>query len=598
MQAVPASVKTVNLAGEALPETLVNEIYVSTSATKVYNLYGPTEDTTYSTYTLTRQREKVLIGKPLPNSQVYVLDPEGNPQPIGVPGELFLAGEGLARGYFGRPDLTRERFVRNPFGPAGSRMYKTGDLCRWLPNGNLEYLGRLDHQVKLRGFRIELGEIESVLDSHGSVRKSVVMAREDQPGQRQLVAYVVPNPDLHTTKKEDSAGTLNAERLAQWAATFDEAYRKGGTGEDATFNIAGWNSSYDGKPIPPEQMRVWVETTVERILALQPKRIWEIGCGTGLLLFRIAPRAEFFRGTDVSAAAIDFLQKQIHRPELRLPNVDLACKAAHEFDGANETFNTIVINSVIQYFPNLDYLISVITAAVERVESGGNLFIGDVRSFPLLETFHASVQLHQAPGSLSCAELQQRIRKDIQREGELLVDPEFFTTLRAKLPRISHVEIHLKRGSAHNELTRFRYDAVLHVGDAPPPELSCTWHDWGRESLSVASLREALKRMPDALGVTHVPNFRISQDVAALAALKDGPTPNTVGELKDFVGREPRFVVEPEDLWNIAEELGYQAEIRPSATPTDGTFDVLFRKKAVSGAIRFPSETGAARSLD
>jgi len=597
MQAVPASVKTVNLAGEALPETLVNEIYASTSVAKVYNLYGPTEDTTYSTYTLTRPQEKVTIGEPLPNSQAYVVDPEGNPQPVGVPGELFLAGEGLARGYFGRPDLTRERFVRNPFGPAGSRMYKTGDLCRWLSNGNLEYLGRLDHQVKLRGFRIELGEIESVLDSHHSVRKSVVIAREDQPGQKQLVAYVVPNSDLQPTKKEDSADTLNAERLAQWAATFDEAYRKGGTGEDATFNISGWNSSYDGKPIPPEQMRVWVETTVERILALQPKRVWEIGCGTGLLLFRIAPRAEFFRGTDVSAAAIDFLQKQVHRPELRLPNIALACTAAHEFDGVSETFNTIVINSVIQYFPNLDYLTSVITAALERVENGGSIFIGDVRSFPLLEAFHTSIQLHQAPGSLSCTELQQRIRKNIQREGELLVDPEFFTTLRAKLPRITHVEIHLKRGSAHNELTRFRYDVVLHVGNTSPSELACTWRDWGR-SLSITSVRELLKGMPDALGVIRIPNARLSRDVAALVALKDGSTPNTVGELKDFIDREPRSAVEPEDLWTIAEEFGYAAEIRPSTTPNDGTFDVVFRKEAASGTVRFPSETTAARPPD
>jgi amino acid adenylation domain-containing protein len=598
MQAVPASVRTVNLAGEALPETLVSDIYSSTSVEKVYNLYGPTEDTTYSTYTLTSTGQKVTIGKPLPNTQAYVLDPEGNPQPVGVPGELFLAGEGLARGYFGRPDLTRERFVRNPFGPAGSRMYRTGDLCRWLLDGNLEYLGRLDHQVKLRGFRIELGEIESVLDSHDSVRKSVVMAREDQPGQKQLVAYVVPKSDLQPTKKNESADTLNAERLAQWAATFDEAYRNGGTGEDATFNISGWNSSYDGKPIPPEQMRVWVETTAERILALKAKRVWEIGCGTGLLLFRIAPKTEFFRGTDVSPAAIDFLQKQLHRREMRLANVAVDCKAAHEFDGVKEKFDAVVVNSVIQYFPNLDYLMGVINGALEVVEGGGCIFIGDVRSFPLLEAFHTSIQLHQVPDSLTCAELQERIRKSIQREGELLVDPEFFATLSTKLPRISHVEIHLKRGQAHNELTRFRYDVVLHVGDNLPQELSCDWLSWDRDSLNLASLREQLKSRPDALGITRIPNARISKDVAALAALKHGPVPNTVGELKDFLNREPNAGIEPEDFWGIAEELGYAAEIRPSQAAVDGTFDVVFRRPNANEIVRFPSETHAMRPLD
>lgn len=189
--AVPASVKTVNLAGEVLPESLVNEIYASTSVEKVYNLYGPTEDTTYSTYTLTKPNRPVTIGKPLPNTQAYVVDRYGNPQPVGIPGELYLAGDGLAQGYYGRPDLTAERFVRNPFGGKSARMYKTGDLCRWLADGNLEYLGRLDHQVKLRGFRIELGEIEAALAKHESVRQCLVMAREDEPGMKRLVAYVV-----------------------------------------------------------------------------------------------------------------------------------------------------------------------------------------------------------------------------------------------------------------------------------------------------------------------------------------------------------------------------------------------------------------------
>jgi len=195
--AVPESVKTINLAGEALPEALVNDIYSSTSVEKVYNLYGPTEDTTYSTYTLTRPNRAVTIGRPLPNTQAYVLDSHGSPQPIGIPGELHLAGAGLARGYYGRPDLTGERFLGDPFREGrDARMYRTGDLCRWLAQGELEYLGRLDHQIKLRGFRIELGEIEAVLGKHPSVRQCLVMAREDQPGLKRLVAYVVASGGL------------------------------------------------------------------------------------------------------------------------------------------------------------------------------------------------------------------------------------------------------------------------------------------------------------------------------------------------------------------------------------------------------------------
>ena len=190
MKAVPSSVLTINLAGEALPESLAREIYQQTSVRKLYNLYGPTEDTTYSTYTLVPPSGEVTIGRPIANTQAYILDARRQAVPIGVPGELYLAGDGLARGYYGRDDLTAERFVANPFS-AGTRMYRTGDRCRYRADGTIEYFGRIDNQVKLRGFRIELGEIEAVLNQHESVRQSLAMVREDIPGNPQLVAYVV-----------------------------------------------------------------------------------------------------------------------------------------------------------------------------------------------------------------------------------------------------------------------------------------------------------------------------------------------------------------------------------------------------------------------
>jgi len=194
MGGVPSSVRVVNLAGEALLTTLAQQIYQETSVDKVYNLYGPTEDTTYSTFTMVPRGGEVTIGKPLLNTQAYIVDKNLKPAPIGVPGELYLAGDGLARGYFGRDDLTNERFVPNPFSSSrGARMYRTGDLCRFLANGEIEYLGRIDNQVKIRGFRIELEEIETVLSRHPSVESAVVIAREDIPGDKRLLAYVVPS---------------------------------------------------------------------------------------------------------------------------------------------------------------------------------------------------------------------------------------------------------------------------------------------------------------------------------------------------------------------------------------------------------------------
>ena len=188
IQGVPDSLRTVVLAGEALPSSVVDEIAAHTSVERIWNLYGPTESG-YATGTQVSPGKKITIGKPIANIQGYILDTRLRPVPIGVAGELYLAGAGLAQGYYRRDDLTRDRFITNPFG-TGERMYKTGDLCRWLADGNIEYLGRIDQQVKIRGFRIELGEIESVLNSYPGVQQSVVLAREDVPGQKQLVAYI------------------------------------------------------------------------------------------------------------------------------------------------------------------------------------------------------------------------------------------------------------------------------------------------------------------------------------------------------------------------------------------------------------------------
>src|SRR6185295_19016717 len=188
MGGIPDSVRVVNLAGEPLPATLVEQIYQSPTIQKVYDLYGPTETTVYSTFALRKAGEPATIGRPLSNEQIYLLSATGQPVPVGVAGVMYIGGDGLARGYLHRPELTAEKFVPDPFGEhPGARLYKTGDLARYLPNGNIEFLGRIDNQVKIRGFRIELREIESALKSHGDVAQVVVIAREDEPGDKKLV---------------------------------------------------------------------------------------------------------------------------------------------------------------------------------------------------------------------------------------------------------------------------------------------------------------------------------------------------------------------------------------------------------------------------
>ncbi|HET6233025.1 MAG TPA: amino acid adenylation domain-containing protein, partial [Longimicrobiaceae bacterium] len=204
MGAIPSTVRTFNLGGEALPNGLAQGLYALGHVDKVLNLYGPTEDTTYSTWSRVEDGgAKVYIGRPVANTQAYVADASLQPVPIGVPGELYLAGDGLARGYLNRPALTAERFIPDPFAAEpGARMYRVGDLVRWTDAGVLDYLGRLDHQVKIRGFRIETGEIESALTRHPAVQAAAVIDREDAPGDRRLVAYVVTAADVEVTIAE------------------------------------------------------------------------------------------------------------------------------------------------------------------------------------------------------------------------------------------------------------------------------------------------------------------------------------------------------------------------------------------------------------
>lgn len=196
---VPANTRILNLAGEALKPTLVQQAYQLENIQRVYNLYGPTEDTTYSTYALLEKDSPLTppIGRPIANTQAYVLDRQGQPVPMGVPGELYLGGDGVARGYLNRPDLTAEQFIPDPFsGRVGARLYRTGDLVRYQPDGTLDFLGRLDRQVKIRGFRIELGEVEAILSEHPAVREVAIITREYKPGNHRLVAYLTVPPEL------------------------------------------------------------------------------------------------------------------------------------------------------------------------------------------------------------------------------------------------------------------------------------------------------------------------------------------------------------------------------------------------------------------
>jgi amino acid adenylation domain-containing protein len=548
---------------------------------RLVNHYGPTENTVVATYAPIEPSdspEAPPIGRPIDNVRGYVLDRYGNPVPAGVPGELFLGGEGLARGYLNRPELTAGKFVPSHLDlEPGERLYRTGDLVRFRPDGNLEFLGRLDHQVKVRGFRIELGEIESALAQHPAVQECVVMAREDNPGDKRLAAYVVPKPEAGT----DGALTseeCQAYQVSQWLQIYEETYRQPTPQPDPRFNIVGWNSSYTGLPIPAEEMREQVDRTVGRLRGLRPERVLEIGCGTGLLLFPLAPGCRHYVGTDFSAAALEYVGRQAAAAEL--PHVSLLQRVADDFQGlAPGSFDTVVLNSIVQYFPSADYLLRVLEGAVRMVAPGGHVFVGDVRSLPLLETFAAAVELHRAGPSLSAADLRERVRRRVRQEQELAIAPEFFSALARRLPGIARVEVMLKRGRHRNELTQFRYDVILLIGEETPAGGGCEPQLW-EELGDAGALRRLLSEgRPEAVAVSGIPNARLTAELKALELLADPAGPDTVRALRhELGGADPG--VDPEDIWDLGEELGYEAHVYWSPSGPPGSFDVVLRRSA------------------
>jgi amino acid adenylation domain-containing protein len=311
---IPRSVITVNLAGEPLAQSLVDKLYADCFVHRVYDLYGPTEATTYSTFTLRQRGGKATIGRPISNTHIYILDRHLRPVPIGVPGELYIGGDGLARGYLNRPELTAEKFIPDPFiTEPGARLYRTGDLARFLPDGNIEYLGRLDHQVKIRGFRIELGEIESVLGGHPAVREAVVVVREDVPGDKRLVAYLTAKEGepANVSELRDLLQTKLPEYMVPSAfVTLDR------------FPLTP-NGKVDRKALPmpdlarPELEKAFVapRTSIERVLAdiwgevLGLKQIgvhdnfFDLG-GHSLLAIRLQARVEKHFGRRAPLAAL------------------------------------------------------------------------------------------------------------------------------------------------------------------------------------------------------------------------------------------------------------------------------------------------------
>jgi amino acid adenylation domain-containing protein len=581
------------VSGEELPSELSERFRDCVPLGRLINLYGSSEvagDATYHEVGF----DGVAIGRPITNCSVYVLDDEMRLLPPAVPGEIYVGGAGLARGYVGRPDLTAERFLPDCYSDVpGSRMYRTGDLGRWRTDGTIEFIGRRDQQIKVRGHRIELGEIETQLKTHPAVKDCVAVARPDDAGEQQLVAYVAPRmtdmPDQIKPAGQPSIGSSGgeSERVSQWHSVWDETYRNSAPFA-SDFNIVGWNSSYTGGLISAEEMHEWVDRTTERILSLQPRRVLEIACGTGLLLLRIAPHCDRYVGSDISQQALDYVERQLNEPGRSSRPVSLMRRAADDFDGLDEqSFDAVILNSVVQYFPNVKYLFRVIDGALKLVRPGGFIFVGDIRSLPLLEALQTSIVLERAEESSTLAELRQLVRYRLAQEEELALDPALFPALMQHFACISHVDVQLKRGKYHNELNRFRYDAVLHVGDrkltADHPYERLYWY---KNRLDCKAVRHVLAaNRPERLGIFGIPNRRLSPVLDALRAVRAGDDRDTAAAVRRASRSAGSQAADPEDFWSIGDDLQCDVSLRWSPSRDDGAFDVLFTRSRDSSDV-------------
>src|ERR1700712_2526540 len=451
------------------------------------------------------------------------------------------------------------RFVACPFGAPGARMYRTGDLVCWGPDGQLRYIGRADEQVKIRGYRIELGEIENSLLDCPQVTQAVATVHHGHTGSH-LVAYVA--------LEHASSGDHDAEIVEEWQHVYDDLYGDPAGATEFGTDFRGWNSSYTGEPIPLEEMREWRAATVNRILALQPRRVLEIGAGSGLLLSQIAPRSQRYVATDMSAGAIDTLARSLEQLEIPWRDrVELLAQPAHVTEKLPRgSFDTVILNSIVQYFPHAGYLAEVIDNAMDLLAPGGSLFIGDVRNNTLQGVFQTAVAIARAPGA-DAGEIRQRVQRALLSEPELLLGPEFFTTWAADHASVAGLDIEVKRGLADNELNQYRYDVTIHKTPAPVRSLAAAPSWAWTQCAGLDGLRTRLtSQRPTAVRVTEIPRAGLINDVRIEEGLAAGLPLDDARAQASATSEAPETATS-EQLHGLGEATGYHVAVTWGAKP-------------------------------
>ncbi|KAI0149570.1 acetyl-CoA synthetase-like protein [Xylariaceae sp. FL1272] len=626
------SLKQIIFGGE---ELRVEHVTPWWNKVRIVSLYGPCECTPNSTINShpASPDEAVSMGKGI-GLNTWIVDPENHDSllpSIGAVGELLLEGPLVGSGYLNEPEKTAAALIDPVWLAQGysseypgrrGRLYKTGDLVRYNQDGSLVFVGRRDNQVKVRGQRIELGEIENIMRGHPKIKDSIVLLHKNEYRQEEpwLAGFVTIHEDEGANET-----ALNIQEETQhvdaWEKQFSDDYLtlKDMPPEALGRDFMGWTSMYDGSDIDKGEMNEWLDDTLKSIRnsGITPQNVLEIGTGSGMILFNLIRGLKSYTGLEPSSQAVQFVT---HVAQSKMPHTMAAKISMHKATAADvgarcQSLNLlpdlVVLNSVIQYFPSLAYLSRVVEDLVQ-LQGVKTIFFGDIRSFPLYSEFLATRALHIAGSKASKDELRRIMNDMKQAEAELLVDPAFFTALPHQMPSIEHVEILPKRMRATNELSSYRYDAVVHIRSPSEPSreirdlCQAQWIDFQAQELSGQSLLALLKsHLSTPSAVVPVSNISNGRTVSMSHVLTELNKKAKENGLKDadwlssvYADAQREASLSAADLVDLAKQSGSRVELSwARQSSQNGGLDAVFHTYAPSKIgegsrvlFRFPTD--------
>jgi amino acid adenylation domain-containing protein len=591
--------ETLLLGGEALSSYPSPDLQFNT-----INCYGPTEATVQTTYINLKGYDPPTdynnssippIGKPLPGVEIHILDEELTPTAEGETGEIFISGVGVSEGYWNRPDLNSKYFL--PFGKealGGSFIYRTGDLGTRMSDGNIMFKGRKDGQVKVRGYRFELDDIDSTIRQHENIAMSATILHSDSD---LVVSFIVPNTfNKNPASYEDNQLQLEKTKIIE--TVYEEIVTNRMKNGLASFS--GWTSSFTGLPIPLKEMEEWLNDAINCIQSLCPKIVLEIGSGSGLIFDRILPLVDSYTATDISSNAVNELKWRTNNKfnkELKKA-ARFFHRPAHEFDFDSETkrYDTVIMNSVVQYFPDVDYFLKVLEGALNCTSPGGSIFIGDIRSLQLLETYHTEKLLNKSKTTkeeITLEEFLLLLEDSIEKETELVIDPQFFHEFgRRNSSRIASVKVLMKTGWYVNELNSYRYNVTIHTN--PFTALrnnvieTVVWNQQLSFDENIGNyLSSEQERKYETLAFLRIPNSRVHSIYSTSQMLKEKSihkeneslVKNIIDAMQDNPNTFNGILVNPAKVSKIAKEAGFHADLIPDEQNPEQFHAILYRDK-------------------